>query len=81
MIWAMVLTKRVFANPRNTDQQTMAATKKRNQNLVNNFMLTDNDLADLITHPLIGGREILQRLFFPLGNFEFGGHVLGCTLY
>jgi len=43
------------------DQQTVAAREERGQHLFDDFVLADNDLADLGQHGVALGRELFDR--------------------
>ena len=62
----------VFANPRHADQQRMTATENRHQQLIDDFVLADDDFADLAFELAVGGAELFDHFDVVVG---FGKHV------
>ncbi len=51
----------------------MAFGKHRDQELINNFVLTNDDFADFLPHSLIRGRQSSNGLFLKFGTTAFTG--------
>ena len=53
-----------LGQPRHADEQAVAAAEDGHQELLDDLVLADDDLADLVGHPLVGGGDFLDRLNF-----------------
>ena len=51
-----------LGQPGNSLEQAMPTGEQRDQQLVNNLVLTDNRLADLFSHAGVGGRKLVDCL-------------------
>ena len=66
--WASVLTMSVLASPGTPIEQGVAAAEDGHQQLIEDLLLADDDLADLAAQPLVG----VAQLFEHLGVSRFG---------
>ena len=59
-----MLTSSVLARPGHADEQAMAAAEQGHEQLLDDLVLADDDLADLLGHALVSGGDLFHRLDF-----------------